>query len=59
VITPPARGALRRIRNDRAAWANALAERYTEADLATALAVLRRLADPDGARDPQPREDAK
>ncbi|TDB78293.1 MarR family transcriptional regulator [Micromonospora sp. KC723] len=53
VITPRAQRAMQRIREVQARWANTLAERYNEAELSTTLAVLRRLNDPGGARDPQ------
>lgn len=43
VITPEASAAMARIREVQAKWANALAERHSEADLVAALAVLRRL----------------
>ncbi|MGB2568830.1 MarR family winged helix-turn-helix transcriptional regulator [Micromonospora citrea] len=53
VITPQALHAMQRVREVQARWANTLAERYSEAELATALAVLRRLNAPAVAEEPQ------
>jgi DNA-binding MarR family transcriptional regulator len=46
-LTPRAEQAMERLRADQARWAGERAERFTAAELATALGVLRRLADPD------------
>lgn len=46
-LTPRAEQAMERLRADQARWAGATAARFTEAELATALSVLRRLADPE------------
>ena len=54
VLTPRAERAMERLRADQARWAAAPAGRFAEAELATALSVLRRLADPDPDPEVQP-----